>query len=741
MMKASRHKIGHLHKIYHLLARRARLVVIRCGVRNALSSVFFVITAFMTQTQAAMPAPLTSTPSSLSQSEKKQEEVKRIRRTAPVAPPRSIDSPNGATSVAPAATMTPAKSSTPPEMPPPRRASPAPTRAVIAPRAAVTTKSSLPPRAPLPPAEVVTVIHRLSGWKLLAWFASRRSPVIEVDDLPLDADVHINIIAGFVAGDGRAVVAHLGQGEAEAENLAAPPNLVMEPVDATGRPNLLVVRRDGRQFKARFIGLDAGTGLSLLEVQSPIIQTSLPAAPHAPINTGQRVRLFAPTPVVPTPLAPTPVAPPNAPSNAAVIASVAAATATATTVGNTIFFDMSEVEGQLTAVKHSLAGHAVRAGVRADGLTPSWTGAVVTDVSGALVGIVGRGAAGDVSLIPGDAVRGAMARLLARRASVSQPWFGARGDSVATADPEQLLLRGWSQEQARSLKHKPRGVLLTAVAPGTPASLAGLRSGDVIARVSEHELSGVDDFTFLLKDAGAGSTLDLTVLRALVTEPLKLSVTLGESENPIFATEHAEAESVRSLQAILRAREQSLRQTETELITLVEKAQLEADAARRHKDQSRSAASSRQLLDARKKLDDTRRGLLDTTRRMAEAANKTALAEKRVADSSLASGVRVFNKPQLVDGLQAVAISSRMAARFKAAKGLLVIGVRKGSAASASGLRSGDVIETINGQPFSDFVIQLNQNHAIDKHADLDLGLVREGRKISLNLSPRGANK
>ncbi|MDQ3253633.1 MAG: PDZ domain-containing protein, partial [Acidobacteriota bacterium] len=527
-----------------------------------------------------------------------------------------------------------------------------------------------------------------------------------------------------------------------AENFAAPPNLLMEPVDDTGRPELLVVRRDGRQFKARFIGLDAGTGLSLLEVQSPITQPSLSAAaPPAPINTGQRVRLFAPTPVVPTPLAPPSAAPPNMPSNAAVVASAAPATATPTPVGNTIFFDISEVEGQLTDVKRSLAGHAVRAGVHADGLTPSWTGAVVTDVSGALVGIVGRGATGDVNLIPGDAVRGAMARLLARRASVSQPWFGARGDSVATADPEQLLLRGWSEEQARSLKHKPRGVLLTAVAPGTPASLAGLRNGDVIARVSEHELSGVDDFTFLLKDAGVGSTLDLTVLRALVSEPLKLSVTLSESENPVFATEHAEAESVRSLQSILRAREQSLRHTETELSTLVEKAQLEADAARRLGDQSRSVALSRQLLDARKKLDDTRRGLLDTTRLMTEAANKTALAEKRVADSSLASGVRVFNKPQLVDGLQAVPISSRMAARFNAARGLLIIGVRQRSAASASGLRSGDVIETINGQSFSDFVIRLNQNLTIDQHADLALGLVREGRKIFLNISPRGANK
>ncbi|MDQ3651911.1 MAG: PDZ domain-containing protein [Acidobacteriota bacterium] len=704
----------------------------------------------MTQTQAAMLTRHTSTPSSPSQSEKKQEEIKRIRRTGPVTPPRSIGSPNGAASAAPAAMTTPAKTSPPTEMPPPRRASSAaPTRAVITPRAAaVMTKSSLPPRAPLPPAEVVTVIHRLSGWKLLAWFASKRSPVIEVDDLPLNADVHTNIVAGFVAGDGRAVVAHLGQ--AEAENFAAPPNLLMEPVDDTGRPELLVVRRDGRQFKARFIGLDAGTGLSLLEVQSPIMQPSLSAAaPPAPINIGQRVRLFAPTPVirtplvlmsvVPAPLALTPTLP--APSKATVVASVAPATTTPTTVGKTIFFDISEVDGQLTSVKRSLAGHAVRAGVRADGLTPSWTGAVVTDVSGALVGIVGRGAAGDVNLIPGDAVRGATARLLARRASVSQPWFGARGDSVATADPEQLLLHGWSEEQARSLRHKPRGVLLTAVAPGTPASLAGLRSGDVIARVSEHELSGVDDFTFLLKDAGAGSTLDLTVLRALVSEPLKLSVTLSESENPVFATEQAEAESVRSLEAILRAREQSLRQTETELSTLVEKAQLEADAARRHKDQSRSAASSRQLLDARKKLDDTRRSLLDTTRLMTEAANKTALAEKRVADSYLASGVRVFNKPQLVDGLQAVAISSRMAARFNAARGLLIIGVRQGSAASASGLRSGDVIETINGQPFSDFVIRLNQNLPIDEHADLALGLVREGRKISLNLSPRGANK
>ena len=147
---------------------------------------------------------------------------------------------------------------------------------------------------------VITVVHRLSGWKLLAWLASTPSPVVEVEDLPFASDVHTNIVAGFVSEDGRTVFARLGQAEAEA-GIAAPFGPVLsDGVDDA--PDITLVRRDGQRYKARFIGLDGSTGLSLLEAVTPVI----PPAAHVGaqrMSVGQRVRLYAPEPVSPPPAA------------------------------------------------------------------------------------------------------------------------------------------------------------------------------------------------------------------------------------------------------------------------------------------------------------------------------------------------------------------------------------------------------------------------------------------------------
>ena len=86
-------------------------------------------------------------------------------------------------------------------------------------------------------------------------------------------------------------------------------------------------------------------------------------------------------------------------------------------------------------------------------------------------------------------------------------------------------------------------MLLTQITPGAPAALAGLRPGDIISRVGEREVSGVEDFSMLLREAGAGARLDLTVLRALERTPLNLTVELsgtllgdarpGDLQNPL----------------------------------------------------------------------------------------------------------------------------------------------------------------------------------------------------------------
>src|SRR5205814_1421230 len=65
----------------------------------------------------------------------------------------------------------------------PAAATPAAAQAPQAQRAA-------PQRAAVPRRQVVTVVHRLSGWKLLTWLATSGPPALELEDLPSTDDVH-----------------------------------------------------------------------------------------------------------------------------------------------------------------------------------------------------------------------------------------------------------------------------------------------------------------------------------------------------------------------------------------------------------------------------------------------------------------------------------------------------------------------------------------------------------------------
>ncbi|HEX8294624.1 MAG TPA: hypothetical protein VF570_22905, partial [Pyrinomonadaceae bacterium] len=110
----------------------------------------------------------------------------------------------------------------------PRAPRPAPAPPAQAPSApASAARPAAPRRGPatpafVPPREVVTVIHRLSGWKLLAWLAASGPPALELDEWPSLSDAHTNIVAGYVYGDGRGVVARLPQAEVELEAFNAP---------------------------------------------------------------------------------------------------------------------------------------------------------------------------------------------------------------------------------------------------------------------------------------------------------------------------------------------------------------------------------------------------------------------------------------------------------------------------------------------------------------------------------------
>ena len=361
--------------------------------------------------------------------------------------------------------------------------------------------------------QVLTVVHRLNGLKVLRVMRRSGAQVAELDKDFIRTPVsHTTITAGLALGDGHLVVARLEQAEVEVEGSAAPA-VAAERGSEPDSTNLLVVGRNGQQFTARYVGLDGSTGLSFLQVDGltlPLMRD----APEERLQAGQRVRLFAPEP-----------------------ASRAEGTATA----GTLYLRVGEVGGEIALIARTPSGKLARINVRASNLSRAMVGGLALDDAGNVIGIVEATRDKEARIIPLAAVRSAAERVMARRGSVPRPWLGARGRELSASTIAQLTSVGWKRAKAAQLVSKGRGVLLTSVAPATPASVAGLRAGDIIERVDGRELKGAQDFSLMLDEAGGRATLRLMVLRPNRAAPLAVSVRLEETLTPTAQTQMAEA--------------------------------------------------------------------------------------------------------------------------------------------------------------------------------------------------------
>lgn len=356
--------------------------------------------------------------------------------------------------------------------------------------------------------QVVTVVHRLSGMKVLSLLRrGGQSPTVVDDEFVTTRDMLTSVTAGFALGDGKSVVARLPQAEAEIEAdfnwtaMPASPSSFPQPampampapaaVNAYGfqsPPELQVIQRNGRARAARYIGLDVGTGLSLIQVEGLDV-APLRDAREEQLVAGQRVRLLAPQRI-----------------NAA--SSVAQAAAP-----GKLYLAVGAIEGEIAVLKRPSNGKLALLIVRAPKLNSAFAGGVVLDETGATIGIVETSDAGEARVLPMARVRSAAERVLARRGNVPHVWLGVRGQALTATTQAQLLARGWTQEEAALLQAKQYGILLTAIAPNTPAAQSNLRSGDVIVKLNEDVVKNVEDFSFMLNEAGSGATVNFTVLR------------------------------------------------------------------------------------------------------------------------------------------------------------------------------------------------------------------------------------
>lgn len=489
------------------------------------------------------------------------------------------------------------------------------------PRKATTPAASVPvivenrPSAP----QVVTILHRLTGLKmfrLLLRSSEDIGAIARLDDaFRITDEVHTNVIAGLALDDGQTIAAWLPDVGAEMGPPPAPPapTAPLAPMTHPGmtgqaprattpipqsalaggmgffeRPDLTVVARDGKRLIARYVGLDAVTGLSVLKLSEKSVWRALEAKEEA-VSLGQRLRLFGPEPV---------------------------ASAESGPVGM-IYVRIGETEGRVANVVRAPSGAVARLKIRSAKLSAANIGGIAVNDAGETVGIVELVEGNQATVLPSALVRSAAKRVMERQSSVPRPWLGIRGEPVSQLPLEQILLRGWQPEMAKALAETQRGIFLTSVAPGSPAAVAALCPGDVILSVNEEEVKSADDFSWLLEEAGPGGSVHFTIARPGKPGQEAVTLTLSESPDPFFG---------------LR-RPFEFPKWETRLKPVFKAGSL-------------------------------------------------------------------FNS-LIVQGIETIALKPLVASHFGASGGLLVVYVHPTTAAFKAGLRSGDVIEAIDGQQVS----------------------------------------
>jgi S1-C subfamily serine protease len=102
--------------------------------------------------------------------------------------------------------------------------------------------------------------------------------------------------------------------------------------------------------------------------------------------------------------------------------------------------------------------------------------------------------------IPSNLVKKIVPQLI-ETGSYKHPWFGARAIAITPVTVSELGFQD------------VRGVVLRDILPGTPASNAGLVSGDIVTEADGKRVWTVEDLTTYVDEKSVGDTLTLKILR------------------------------------------------------------------------------------------------------------------------------------------------------------------------------------------------------------------------------------
>jgi S1-C subfamily serine protease len=386
--------------------------------------------------------------------------------------------------------------------------------------------------------QVVTIVHRLNGLKMFRLLLRAQQEAQAISRLgssfSLMDDVHTNVIAGLAMDDGETIAAWLPDADVEFSfavpfapgTPAVPP---VPPVPATTPtnswqgfgsffepPDVTVIGADGKPLVAKYVGLDASTGLSILRLAARNLAAA-GAIKDDPVGVGESVRLFGPEPV----------------------------TGQRGLLNSGLYVRIGATEGRVLGVQRAPSGDIARFKVSSPRLSQSIVGGVAINEAGETVGIVDGLESGEASVLSTDMIRRAARRVLERQASVPRPWLGVRGVAISELKIDHFLVHGWQPERAAALAGDHRGIFVNSIIPNSPAAQAELRVGDVILKVNNQEIGNDRDFTWYLEEAGPSSNVSFTIARPgrAVAEALDVRLTAMPDPKEILSRRRARSES------------------------------------------------------------------------------------------------------------------------------------------------------------------------------------------------------
>ena len=250
-----------------------------------------------------------------------------------------------------------------------------------------------------------------------------------------------------------------------------------------GRETISATLTDGRSLGAVVVGRDADSDLAVLRVGGS-------ALPWARLGDSRHVR----------------------------VGQVAVA------IGNPYGFDHTVTSGVVSALGRSLrsrSGRLMDDVIQTDAaLNPGNSGGPLVTTTGEVIGIntaMIPAAHGICFAIASNTVRFVASRLI-RDGRIRRSFIGVAGQQTPIP---RALARAYGIAATS-------GVLASTIEPGSPASAAGMKEGDVILAFAGTPVSGVDDLHRLLTEDRIGSATEITVLRSGRREVL--AVTPAESQ-------------------------------------------------------------------------------------------------------------------------------------------------------------------------------------------------------------------